>query len=141
VGTTGALVKALLYYSAGTKKYATQDMPSFTLAQNLLKAMWAVGRDTIGVSTPEVRTDYSNFNETVYVPAGWVGAMPNGDPIVTGSTFNSIRTQYDTDPNYAKVHAYADGTGPAPSFNYHRFWAQTDVATAYGAYYLLFPNE
>lgn len=142
VGVTGSLCKALLYYSAGTLKHATaQDMPSFTLAQNLLKAMWAVGRDSIGVSTPETRTDYSNFGETVYVPSGWSGTMPNGDTIAPGATFLSIRTQYETDPNYAKVAAYVAGTGPAPVINYHRFWAQTDVATAYGVYYLLFPNE
>ena len=112
-----------------------------TLAKTLLQDIWALDRDSIGVSAPETGTTYNQITTPIFIPSGWTGTMPNGDPIVTGSTFNSIRTQYDTDPNYAKVHAYADGTGPAPSFNYHRFWAQTDVATAYGAYYLLFPNE
>jgi hypothetical protein len=141
VGVTGSLCKALLYYSAGTAKYGTQDMTSFNLAKSLLQTMWTVGRDSIGVSTPETRTDYSQLNIPVYVPSGWTGTMPNGDPINSSSTFLSIRTQYETDPNYAKVAAYAAGTGPAPVFNYHRFWAQTDVATAYGAYFLLFPND
>jgi hypothetical protein len=105
--------------------------------------MWTVGRDSIGVSTPETRTDYSNLNIPIYVPSGWTGTMPNGDPINSSSTFLSIRTQYETDPNYAMVAAYAanPSTAPVPTFNYHRFWAQTDVATAYGAYYLLFPND
>ncbi|MGW2198747.1 glycoside hydrolase family 48 protein, partial [Streptosporangium sp. NPDC001682] len=31
------------------------------------------------------------------------------------------------------------GTGPAPSFNYHRFWAQVDVAVALAEYGRLFP--
>ena len=143
VGVTGSLCKALLYYSAGTAKYGTQDMTSFNLAKSLLQAMWTVGRDSIGVSTPETRTDYSNLNIPIYVPSGWTGTMPNGDPINSSSTFLSIRTQYETDPNYAMVAAYAanPSTAPVPTFNYHRFWAQTDVATAYGAYYLLFPND
>jgi cellulase/cellobiase CelA1 len=141
VGVTGSLCKALLYYSAGTAKYGTQDMTSFNLAKSLLQTMWTVGRDSIGVSTPETRTDYSQLTIPIYVPSGWTGTMPNGDPINSSSTFLSIRTQYETDPNYAKVAAYAAGTGSAPVFNYHRFWAQTDVATAYGAYFLLFPNN
>ena len=67
--------------------------------------------------------------------------MPNGDPINSSSTFASIRTQYQSDPMYATVMAYANGTGPAPVFNFHRFWAETDITTAYGVYYLLFPND
>ena len=54
--------------------------------------------------------------------------MPNGDPINSGSTFLSIRARYET-VNYAVVAAYAanPSTAPVPTFNYHRFWAQTDV--------------
>jgi hypothetical protein len=64
--------------------------------------------------------------------------MPNGDPIEPGSTFSSIRTWYEDDPDWPKVQAYLDG-GEAPSFNYHRFWAQADVATAMAVYGELFP--
>jgi len=142
VGVTGSLAKALLYYSAGTAKWATaQDMPSFTLAQTLLKDVWADYRDSIGISAPETGTTYNQFNTPIYVPAGWTGTMPNGDPINSSSTFLSIRTQYEKDPNYAEVAAYAAGTGPAPVFKFHRFWAQVDIASAYAVYYLLFPND
>ncbi len=144
VGVTGSLCKALLYYSAGTLKWAgTQDMTSFNLAKQLLIDMWTLHRDAIGVSVAEPRTDYSQLNIPVYVPSGWTGTMPNGDPINSSSTFLSIRTQYKTDPSYPVVAAYAANptTAPVPTFNYHRFWAQTDVATAYAVYYLLFPNE
>ena len=37
------------------------------------------------------------------------------------------------------MQAYLDG-GPAPKFNYHRFWAQVDVATGYADFARLFPN-
>ncbi len=30
---------------------------------------------------------------------------------------------------------------PAPVFKFHRLWAETDVATAYAVYRLLFPND
>jgi hypothetical protein len=144
VGVTGSLCKALLYYSAGTAKWAgTQDMTSFNLAKQLLIDMWSLHRDSIGVSVAEARTDYSQLNIPIYVPSGWTGTMPNGDPINSSSTFLSIRTQYETDPSYPVVAAYAANptTAPVPTFNYHRFWAQTDVATAYAVYYLLFPND
>ncbi len=69
--------------------------------------------------------------------------MPNGDPISSDSTFLSIRTQYENDPEYPVVAAYAAGTGSAPVFKFHRFWAETDVAAAYAVYlyYLLFLND
>jgi hypothetical protein len=142
VGVTGSLCKALLYYSAGTAKWAgTQDMPSFTLAQTLLEDIWALDRDSIGVSAPETGTTYNQITTPIFIPSGWTGTMPNGDPINSDSTFLSIRTQYENDPEYPVVAAYAAGTGPAPVFKFHRFWAETDVATAYAVYYLLFPND
>jgi hypothetical protein len=142
VGVTGSLCKALLYYSAGTAKWAgAQDIPSFTLAQTLLKDIWADDRDSIGVSAPETGTTYNQITTPIYIPPGWTGSMPNGDPINSDSTFLSIRTKYESDPEYPVVAAYAAGTGPAPVFRFHRFWAQTDAATAYAVYYLLFPND
>jgi len=142
VGITGSLCKALLYYSAGTLKWVgTQDMTSFNLAKQLLTTVWALDRDSIGLSAAETGTTYNQITTPIYVPSGWTGTMPNGDPINSSSTFISIRTQYESDPNYAEVLAYANGTGPAPVFKFHRFWAQTDIATAYAVYYLLFPND
>jgi len=141
IGLTGSLCKTLLYYSAATAKYGTQDLTSFNLAKTLLQDVWASYKDPIGISAPETGTSYNNFTEPIYVPSGWEGTMPNGDPINSSSTFASIRTQYQSDPMYATVMAYANGTGPAPVFNFHRFWAETDITTAYGVYYLLFPND
>jgi hypothetical protein len=35
------------------------------------------------------------------------------------------------------VQAYLNGTGPAPTFTFHRFWAQSDIAMAMADYGLL----
>ena len=95
---------------------------------------------------PETRTDYNRFDDVwtphqqgLYIPPGWTGTMPNGDPIAAGKTFLDIRSFYKNDPDWPKVQAYLDGGGPAPVFNYHRFWAQADVAMALADYGRLFP--
>lgn len=132
LGVTASLANTLLYYSA-----ATGDDTSQQIAKELLDRTAALYTDDKGVSVPETRADYSRFADTVYVPAGWTGTMPNGDQIHSGSTFISIRSKYQSDPDWPKVQAYLDG-GPAPTFNYHRFWAETEVALANGLYYKLF---
>jgi hypothetical protein len=131
VGVAAALVKALLYYAAATSNTAAQ-----TLGKNLLDALSA-HTDTKGISIAETRTDYNRFNGTVFVPSGWTGKMPNGDTVANGSTFLSIRSFYKNDPDFSKVQAYLNG-GAAPSFTYHRFWAQADIAIAYATYSELF---
>jgi hypothetical protein len=138
LGVTAGLAKVLIYYSAGTKRWATQHTASQALAKELLDRMWTLYRDPIGVSSPETRTDYSRFANAIFVPSSFSGKMPNGDPITSASTFLSIRSKYLTDPAFPKVQAFLNG-GPAPSFNYHRFWAQADVALANAEYGRLFP--
>ena len=133
VGVAAAYAKTLTYYAAKSGNTAAA-----ALAKSLLDAM-ATFTDSIGISAPETRTDYSRFGDTVYVPTGWSGKMPNGDPVVPGSTFISIRSWYKNDPSWSKVQAYLNG-GAAPTFTYHRFWAQVDVATGYADYARLFPE-
>ncbi|MER5837088.1 glycoside hydrolase family 48 protein, partial [Streptomyces sp. NPDC002130] len=61
------------------------------------------------------------------------GTMPNGDAINSSSTFDSIRSFYKDDPAWSKIESYLAG-GAVPSFTYHRFWAQADIALAMGSY-------
>jgi Glycosyl hydrolase family 48 len=131
VGTTAATIRTLLYYAKAASNTAAQ-----TLAKNLLDALAKHPTDK-GISVPETRKDYSRFNDPVYVPSGWTGKMPNGDVIDSKSTFLSIRSFYKKDPDFAKVQAYLDG-GEAPTFTYHRFWAQADIAMAFATYSELF---
>jgi hypothetical protein len=125
VGVTGSYAKVLLYYAKRSANTAAQ-----TAAQRLLDGMWLL-RDDKGIATPETRSDYSRFNDRVFIPAGWTGRMPNGDPInATNSTFISIRSFYRNDPMWPTIQA-ALNSGTAPTLTYHRFWAQVDIALAY----------
>ncbi|MCP2363607.1 hypothetical protein HD597_010627 [Nonomuraea thailandensis] len=133
VGVAGAYAKVLMYYAAKANHAEARDT-----AKALLDGVWD-NRDAEGVSVPETKTDYQRVDDPVYVPPGWTGEMPNGDPINSNSTFLSIRSFYEDDPDWPKVQAFLNGTGPAPVFNYHRFWAQVDVAVALAEYGRLFP--
>ena len=128
VGVAAAYAKTLTYYAAKSGNTAAK-----TTAKALLDGMWDNYQDSLGVSVPENRADYNRFDDAVYVPSGWTGTMPNGDAINSTSTFVSIRSFYKNDPDWSKVEAYLAG-GAAPSFTYHRFWAQADIALAMGSY-------
>lgn len=132
IGVTGSLANTLLYYSK-----ASGDDASRVLAKELLDRMWTLYRDDIGVSAPENVDVTRIFDQEVYVPEGWTGTMPNGDVIENGIKFIDIRSKYTSDPDYSKVlNAYETKT--TAEFNYHRFWAQCDVAIANGLYSVLF---
>ncbi|MFH8487691.1 glycoside hydrolase family 48 protein [Streptomyces longisporoflavus] len=128
VGVAAAYAKTLTYYAA-----KSGDAKAKTTAKALLDGMWEHNQDALGIAVPETRADYSRFDDPVYVPSGWTGTMPNGDKIDSSSTFSSLRSFYKDDPNWSKVEAYLAG-GAAPTFTYHRFWAQADIALAMGSY-------
>ncbi|UTO65497.1 glycoside hydrolase family 48 protein [Streptomyces rapamycinicus] len=132
VGVAAAYAKTLSYYAAKSGDTKARDT-----AKALLDGMWNNYQDALGIAVPETRADYNRFDDPVYVPSGWTGTMPNGDKIDAGSTFMSIRSFYQDDPAWSKVEAYLKG-GAVPSFTYHRFWAQADIALAMGSYADLF---
>jgi hypothetical protein len=141
LGVAGSYAKLLTYYAAKSGNAAAK-----TAAKGLLDAIWS-NKDSKGVSVTETRSDYNRFDDVydsatgqgLYIPPGWSGKMPNGDVIKPGVSFLDIRSFYKNDPDFPKVQAYLNG-GPAPTFNYHRFWAQVDVATGYADFARLFPN-
>ncbi|MFF0792998.1 glycoside hydrolase family 48 protein [Streptomyces spiralis] len=128
VGVAAAYAKTLTYYGA-----RSGDAQAKSTAKALLDGMWNNDQDSLGVAVQETRTDYSRFGDSVYVPSGWTGTMPNGDKIDSSSTFSSIRSFYKNDPAWSKIESYLKG-GAAPTFTYHRFWAQADIALAMGSY-------
>ncbi|MGW3812708.1 glycoside hydrolase family 48 protein [Streptomyces sp. NPDC005046] len=128
VGVAAAYAKTLSYYAA--KSGNTQAR---TTAKALLDGMWSNYQDGLGIAVPETRADYNRFDDSVYVPSGWTGTMPNGDAVNSSSTFASLRSFYKNDPAWSKIESYLAG-GAAPSFTYHRFWAQADIALAMGSY-------
>jgi hypothetical protein len=141
LGVAGSYAKLLTYYAA-----KSGNAEAKTAAKGLLDAIWAY-KDPKGVSVTETRADYNRMDDRydaatgqgLYIPPGWSGKMPNGDEIKPGVSFLDIRSFYKNDPDYPKLEAYLNG-GPAPTFNYHRFWAQVDVATGYADFARLFPN-
>ncbi|MBC7272896.1 MAG: cellulose binding domain-containing protein [Streptomyces sp.] len=128
VGVAGSYANTLIHYAD-----RSGDTEAARVAKALLDSMWEHNQDALGIAVPETRTDYSRFDDPVYVPSGWSGTMPNGDPVNSSSTFASIRSFYEDDPSWSKIENYLAG-GAAPTFTYHRFWAQADIALAMGAY-------
>jgi len=139
VGVAADTARALLFYAAKSGDTEARDT-----AKGLLDAMWDNNQDALGISLPETRADYVRMDDTytaggdgIYIPAGWTGTMPNGDVIKPGVSFLDIRSFYKDDPQWSKVQAALDG-GPAPTFTYHRFWAQTAIAAALADYARMF---
>ncbi len=97
VGTAAALAHTLAFYAA-----KSGDKESQTLTKELLERMWKKHRDDKGVAGAEVRKDYKRFNDAVYIPAGFNGKMPNGDPIDQRSTFLSLRSKMKQDPAWGR---------------------------------------
>jgi hypothetical protein len=139
VGVAASLAKTLMYYAAGSGNAAAKST-----AEGLLNAL-ILHQDGKGITTAETRTDYNRFDDAfnpttgqgVFIPSTFAGKMPNGDPINPSSTFLSIRSWYTADPDFSKVQTYLNG-GAAPSFTYHRFWAQAEIATAFAIHVDLF---
>ena len=138
LGIAASTAKALIYYAAATERYATLDEGAKDLAKEILDRMWVTYRDEQGCSSTEERGDFTRiFEEEVYVPAGYTGVMGNGDVIDQGVTFLDIRSGYLTDPEYpALLEAYESGTDY--SQNYHRTWAQMEIALANAEYGFFF---
>ncbi|MEU8263131.1 glycoside hydrolase family 48 protein [Micromonospora sp. NPDC048999] len=140
VGVAAAYARTLIAYAAKSGNTSAKNT-----AKGLLDALTAAA-DSKGVSRPEKREDYKRFGDVynastgqgLFIPSGWTGKMPNGDVIAPGKSFLDIRSFYKNDPDWPKVDAYLKG-GAAPTFNYHRFWAQADVAMAYADYGTYFP--
>jgi hypothetical protein len=149
IGVAAAYARLLTYYAAKSGNTAAR-----TTAKQLLDAIWThrdapVNGVVKGVSVPEQRKDYNRFDDAnsdanqvgLFVPPGFSGTMPNGDQIAPGKTFLDIRSFYKNDPAWPSVAAYlADQNNPnaAPTFSYHRFWAQADIAMAMADYGNLF---
>ena len=136
LGVAGSFARTLTYYAAKSGNATAKAN-----AKTLLDAIWANNQDSKGVSIPETREDFKRFDDVmtstsgdgIYIPSAWTGKMPNGDVIKSGVSFLDIRSWYKSDPQWSKVQAYLNG-GAAPTFNYHRFWAQSEVALALADY-------
>ncbi|RUS47809.1 glycoside hydrolase family 48 protein [Cohnella sp. AR92] len=162
VGVLGSYIKALSFFAAGTKaetgSFSTLGNQAKTLADQLLGAAWS-HNDGIGIAIDEPRGDYYRyFTKEIYIPSGWTGLFGQGntipgsgvvasDPAKGGNgsyiSYAQLRPKITQDPAWsnltnlynnswnATTQSWDNGT---PTFKYHRFWSQVDIATAYAEY-------
>ena len=141
LGVAASMAKALIYYAAATRKYATLDTEARDLAKEVLDRMWVTYRDEKGVSSVEDRGDFARiFEQEVFVPNGFTGTMPNGDEIKPGVSFLDIRSDLRNDPEFARLET-AYNAGQEYTQRYHRSWAQIEVALANAEYGFFFAND
>ena len=131
VGIANSLAKALISYAKGSRQFRHKEEASaLNVAREIVDRTWTHYSDVKGVTNDEVRADYKNFNASVYIPAGYQGKLAHGAEATSNATFLSLRPQYRLDTEFAKVQNYLSG-GPAPTFRYHRFWAEVEAAIAF----------
>ncbi len=153
VGCVSSLCNTLMYYAAAEGVPASAGMKEDTssvaskglyLANRLLSAQYDLGRDDIGIAFEDHNGSLKRmFTEKVYIPSDYSGKMPDGSPLVSGtSTFSSIRGSYADDPMYQQCKKVYDETGETEKYTYklHRFWHHGDAIMAYGTMALLYPE-
>ena len=120
--------------TGGPQTFTAED--AYNLAKNLVDRIWDGYRDTIGITLSETHADYKHMNDSVYIPANFLGAMPDGTPITPdATTFMSLRSFYQNAMGYNNLMTYlADPANTtAPSYNYHRFGTNCEFAMACAA--------
>lgn len=162
VGVLGSYAKALTFFAAATKletgSYTALGSQAKQLAEELLDVAWSYN-DGIGIATEEERGDYARyFTKEIYFPNGWTGKFGQGntipgtgavpsDPAKGGNgvyiSYSELRPKITQDPQWSYLSnlyntsyntvtkKWENGT---PTFKYHRFWSQVDMATAYAEY-------
>jgi len=146
VGPSAGLARTLISYAAKAGATTGLGLQAKTTAKGLLDAL-LLRKDAVGISQPETRTDYNRIDDIwtssnqqgLFIPSAFTGTMANGDAIAAGKSFLDTRSFLKNDPAWPQVQSYLNG-GAAPTFTYHRFWAQSDFALALGDYGFNFPN-
>ncbi|MBB6692127.1 fibronectin type III domain-containing protein [Cohnella xylanilytica] len=162
VGVLGSYVKALSFFAAGTKAetggFTALGSQAKTLAEQLLDTAWSYN-DGMGIAVDETRADYYRyFTKEIYFPNGWSGTFGQGnaipgtgavasDPAKGGNgvyiSYAQLRPKITQDPQWSYLSdLYNSSWNPAtqkwengtPTFKYHRFWSQVDIATAYAEF-------
>ncbi|XID92817.1 glycoside hydrolase family 48 protein [Paenibacillaceae bacterium WGS1546] len=162
VGVLGSYIKALTFFAAGTQaetgSFTALGDQAKTMADSLLDIAWQYN-DGIGIAVDEPRADYYRyFTKEIYFPSGWSGTFGHGntipgtggipsDPAKGGNgtyiSYAELRPKITQDPQWAYLsNLYNTSFNPAtqtwengvPTFKYHRFWSQVDIATAYAEF-------
>ncbi|KQO18187.1 glycoside hydrolase family 48 protein [Paenibacillus sp. Leaf72] len=162
VGALGTYVKALAFFAAGTQAETGSLTPlaaeAKEMAGKLLDTAWTFN-DGVGIVTEEQRADYNRyFTKEIYFPSGWTGTFGQGnalpgsgavasDPAKGGNGvyigYADLRPLIQQDPQWSYLSNLYNTSwnnttqtwdNGVPTFKYHRFWSQVDIATAYAEY-------
>jgi hypothetical protein len=135
LGVAASLARSLIHYNFAKKKIGKPlDSTALYIAKEIIDRIYNTCADKSGFSAIEKRGDYHRFfDQVVFIPASFSGRMPNGDQIKQGVKFLDIRSKYRQDPSFATVQS-AVNASDTPSFRYHRFWAQCEIALAFAEY-------
>ncbi|ANY65798.1 cellulose 1,4-beta-cellobiosidase [Paenibacillus sp. BIHB 4019] len=162
VGALGTYVKALAFFAAGTQAETGSLTPlaaeAKEMAGKLLDTAWTFN-DGVGIVTEEQRADYNRFfTKEIYLPSGWTGKFGQGnmlpgsgavasDPAKGGNGvyigYADLRPLIQQDPQWSYLSNLYNTSwnnttrtwdNGVPTFKYHRFWSQVDIATAYAEY-------
>lgn len=137
IGVTGSTANAFLFYDQATQKWngdTALGKKAADKALSMLNVVWDTCRDDKGVGHEETNGSLSRiFTQTVYIPSGWTGKMPNGDVIKSGIKFIDIRSKYKQDPWYEGIKAQdPNDESTFYKFTLHRFWHEVDYSVALG---------
>lgn len=162
VGVLGSYVKLLTFFAAATKaetgNYTALGNQAKAAADQLLDIAWNF-RDDKGIALDEPREDYYRyFEKEIYFPTGWTGKYGQGntipgnggvpsDPAKGGNgvyiSYAELRPEIKNDPQWKYLSDLYEKSfnkttkkweNGVPTFKYHRFWSQVDIATAYAEY-------
>ncbi len=143
-------------YNADNTELAAKGL---YIAHALLDRTWEVGRDDIGLTKADKNGSmYRLFEQSVHIPQGYNGTMPNGDPLAPGATFSSFRSQYNDVAKYKEYKDVYYGQGldklgtsaddmakkqaamESVELTLHRFWHAGDYLMALGTMTELYPD-
>ena len=152
IGCVSSLCNTLIFYAAANKVPAsaadTDDNTDLAakglrLANKLMSAQWNTARDEVGIAYEDHNDSLVRmFKQTVYIPEGFDGEMPDGSPLKPGVTFSDIRQTYAKDEMYQECKAIYDKTKSTHDYKYklHRFWHMGDALMTTGTMALLYPE-
>jgi hypothetical protein len=152
IGCVSSLCNTLIFYAAANKVPAsaadTDDNSdrggkALRLANKLMSAQWNTARDEVGIAYEDHNDSLKRmFEQTVYIPEGFDGEMPDGSPLRPKVTFADMRQTYAKDEMFQECKKIWEDTHSTHTYTYklHRFWHMGDALMTTGTMALLYPE-
>lgn len=127
-GNVACLANTLMFWDKANLKWKQQQVDTMPIALKLLDMSWKTYYDGKGITVAEQRPDYSRFwSQKITMPEHTTKIMPWGKKITNNKVFKDFRPDYGEKlPPKGPYNPH----NPAPSYRYHRTWAQCQFAIA-----------